>query len=402
MLARVSEGQSMIRSHRCNRPIVTLRLVGRCFVFWGALSASRAWAASLCGASQVVPRDGAAIPANVNAIAFLPGFRGLVGDDAGAYVPTLKLSDGAGANVDLQSATSGMTETIESSDGVLTIYRPTDALLAGQTYTIVRSNPCVSATTGGPVTPAETQSRFTTTAATTWPTSLGALVVGTPVRETLALSGSDFLVRVDGVRVDVTVKVNPDVVPYDDVLFLKVRDIDGRLVQGEVPAAFPLSSSSVPHTFRVVMACTSTFDSLISPALAQGEHRVSIVGQILGMDQPLPALEATVTLDCNTATSGTGCDPDSAGCGPNGQPLSSVDAGAPRTLFDASVMVDMQAASDSSASRDAADSHATMSVQCGGRGCAMAPGQSELSGLGVAIGIAIARLTGSMSRRRRR
>jgi hypothetical protein len=316
-------------------------------------------------------------------------------------MPTLKLSDGAGANVDLQSATSGMTETIETNDGVLTVYRPTDALLAGQTYTIVRSNPCVSATTGGPLTSAETQSRFTTTAATTWPTSLGTLVVGTPIRETLALWGSDFLVRVDGVRVDITLEVNPDVVPYNEVLFLKVRDIDGRPVQGEVPAAFPLSSSSVPHTFRVVMACTSTFNSLISPALVPGEHRVSIVGQILGMDQPLPALEATVTLDCNTAKSGTGCDPDAPGCGPNGQPVSAVDAGAPTTLFDASVMVDMRAASDSSVSRDDADARATMSVRCGSRGCAMASGQSELSGLGVAIGIAIASLTGSMSRRRR-
>jgi hypothetical protein len=330
----------------------------------------------------------------VDAVAFLPGFRGFVGDDAGAYVPTLKLSDGAGVDVDLQSATSGMTGTIETSDGVLTIYRPTHALLAGQTYTIVRSNPCASTTPAGPLTSAETESRFTTTAATTWPTSLGTLLVGTPIRETLALWGGDLLVRVDGVRVDITVDVNPEVVPYNDVLFLKVRDIDGRLVQGEVPAAFPLASSSVPHTFRVVMACTSTFDSVISPVLAPGEHRVSIGGQILGMDQPLPALEATVTLDCNTARSGTGCDPDEAGCGPNGQPVSTVDAGAPTTLFDASVMVDMRAASDSSVSRDDADARATMSVQCGSRGCAMAPGQRELSGgLGVAIGIAIASLT---------
>lgn len=232
---------------------------------------------------RFTPGDAVTVPANLPAIHWVPGrsFGSSVGD-----AQSLELTTTGDPTTPL-----AFTATAQPDGSYLVV--PTQALVAGTSYTITDSSEC-----GGTTTP--TAVTFTAGPAVPLPTQLGALTAQSfdvSTLSALTVSGScTSTVWADQATFDFAVAT--DAQPWIHALLIETV-ADGVVWSGK-RGIYNASYTGVNHD-RIYHVCATDDPGGVARGLASGAHAVVLRATLPGTATTLESTEATTTLECDTA-----------------------------------------------------------------------------------------------------
>lgn len=239
-----------------------------------------------CWPGYLTPSNGAVVPANLPAFAWMP-VRGY--DNAPADPSKVTLTAGSGATI-------ALTATVQPDGSYVLV--PATALVAGETYSILDSSTCGDLTTGVQAGPSAT---FTTVAAAALPTLLGTLSAQDEPVSSLQVSTSSgsCTAEVQADQAPIDLLLAAEAAPWRDALHFTTL-VDGRPWSASPDLNFtaaPSESWIGRGVDRVYTVCSSQ-DTGVASGLAAGGHVVEMQATLPGTTTVVTSATTQVTLAC--------------------------------------------------------------------------------------------------------
>lgn len=264
------------------RKIELLAVMGGALVAAITLHPRDAEACSGCIPAQLVPGDGATVPANLPAITWRPSSSGALTDPAAL---TLTRDDAPDSPLALTAT--------RNDDGTYSLVAD-PPLVAGHTYTMRDASACEPFTGTGD----SGEWSFTVVAEAPLPTSLGAISAGARERKLADLATSDGSCQrsLDIAQVAIDIAYAPEALPWKDVLFFRTF-VDG---QWWLPYEHALMPPPPGGNWRgrgddwIFTVCEDD----VEPIISEGPHEVEIRATLRGTSMVLSTGTINVSLAC--------------------------------------------------------------------------------------------------------